>query len=101
VQVTTVASTTRFRDCLVCLPHRTVAAMRAGDIAIQLTVAIEHPLRAKRAFAWPPRITAELWWRHSKAYRRGSASTKALPSSVDGRSRSSSSSAAPSRPTGS
>jgi len=57
VQVTTVASTTRFRDCLVCLPHRTVATMRAGDIAIQLTVAIEHPLRAKRAFAWPPRIT--------------------------------------------
>jgi hypothetical protein len=55
-QVTTVASTTRFRDCLECLPHRTVAAMRAQDIAIKLTVAIERPLRTKRIFAWPPRI---------------------------------------------
>lgn len=55
-QVTTVASTTRFRDCLECLPHRTVAAMRAQDIAIKLTVAIERPLRTKRTFAWPPRI---------------------------------------------
>lgn len=55
-QVTTVASTTRVRDCLECLPHRTVAAMRAQDIAIKLTVAIERPLRTKRTFAWPPRI---------------------------------------------
>jgi hypothetical protein len=55
-QVTSVASTTRFRDCLECLPHRTVAAMQAKDIAIKLTVAIEHPLRGKRTFAWPPRV---------------------------------------------
>ena len=55
-QVTTVASTTRFRDCLECLPQHTVAAMRAQDIAIKLTVAIERPLKTKRTFAWPPRI---------------------------------------------
>jgi hypothetical protein len=30
--------------------------MRAQDIAIKLTVAIERPLRTKRTFAWPPRI---------------------------------------------
>jgi hypothetical protein len=56
-QVASVASTTRFRDCLECLPHRTVAAMRAKDIAIQLTVTIERPIRTKRTFAWPPRVT--------------------------------------------
>ena len=55
-QATTVASTTRFRDCLECLPHCTVAAMHAQDIAIKVTVAIEHPLRTKRTFAWPPRV---------------------------------------------
>ncbi len=30
--------------------------MRGQDIAIKLTVAIEHPLRTKRTFAWPPRV---------------------------------------------
>jgi hypothetical protein len=56
-EVTSVASTTRFRDCLECLPHRTVSAMHAKDIAIQLMVAIERPPRLKRTFAWPPRVT--------------------------------------------
>jgi hypothetical protein len=70
-QVTTVASTTRFRDCLECLPHRTVAAMRAQDIAIKLTVAIERPLRTKRTFAWPPRIV-----------RRGVAGLEGLPARI-------------------
>jgi hypothetical protein len=55
-QVTSVASTTRFRDCLECLPHHTVTAMHAQDVAIKLTVAIEHPLRTKRTFVWPPRV---------------------------------------------
>jgi len=31
--------------------------MHAQDIAIQLLVAIERPPRAKRSFAWPPRVT--------------------------------------------
>jgi hypothetical protein len=55
-QVTTVASTTRFRACLECLPHRTVAVMRPQDIAIKVSVAIEHPTRTKRTFAWPPLV---------------------------------------------
>jgi hypothetical protein len=55
-QVTSSAATTRWRDCLECLPHRTLAAMPADGIAIQVSVAIEHPARVKPAFAWPPQI---------------------------------------------
>jgi len=55
-QVTSAAATTPWRDCVECLPHRTVAAMGRNGIAIQVTVAIEHPVRARRTFAWPPRI---------------------------------------------
>jgi hypothetical protein len=55
VQVFSVASTTRWRDCLDCLPHRTVAAMRPADIAIQVNVARERKARAGPA--WPPRVT--------------------------------------------
>ena len=55
-QVASVASTTRWRDCLDCLPHRTVAALAAGGIAVKITLAIERPLRVGRTFAWPPRI---------------------------------------------
>jgi hypothetical protein len=57
VQATSVASTVRLRDCLECLPHRTVAAMRAADIVIKVGVAIERPMGTKRTFAWPPRVT--------------------------------------------
>jgi hypothetical protein len=53
-QVTSVASATRFRECFECLPHRTVSSMYAKDIATRLMVAIEHPSRLKRTFAWPP-----------------------------------------------
>ena len=56
-QATSVASTIRFRDCLECLPHRTAAVLRAADIAIKVGVAVEHPIRTKRTFAWPPRVT--------------------------------------------
>jgi hypothetical protein len=51
------ASTTRWRDCVECLPHRTLAAMTGAGIAIQVTVAIEHPVSAVRTFAWPPRVS--------------------------------------------
>jgi hypothetical protein len=30
--------------------------MQAKDIAIQITVALEHPVRVRRTFAWPPRV---------------------------------------------
>jgi hypothetical protein len=55
--VTSTASTTRWRDCLHCLPHRTVAAMSPEDIAMQVTLGIERPLRIQRTFAWPPRVS--------------------------------------------
>jgi hypothetical protein len=55
VQVFSVASTTPWRDCVGCLPHKTVAAMRAGDIAIQVNVARER--RPQEGPAWPPRVT--------------------------------------------
>jgi hypothetical protein len=31
--------------------------MSSGDIGIQITLALEHPIRAGRTFAWPPHIT--------------------------------------------
>lgn len=55
VQVFSVAATTRWRDCVGCLPHKTVAAMRPGDIAIQVNVAREP--KPQPGPAWPPRIT--------------------------------------------
>src|SRR5262245_32958118 len=55
-QVTSAAATTAWRDCVECLPHRTVAAMGRNGVAIQITVANEHPVRARRTFAWPARI---------------------------------------------
>jgi hypothetical protein len=56
-QVTSLASTTRWRDCVECLPHRTLAAMPTAGIAIQITVAVEHPVKAVPAFAWPPHVS--------------------------------------------
>jgi len=31
--------------------------MSSGGIGIQITLAVEHPIRARRTFAWPPHIT--------------------------------------------
>src|SRR5947208_1486437 len=39
-QVTSVASTAPWRDCVECLPHKTFAAMPASGVAIQITVAV-------------------------------------------------------------
>ena len=55
-QVTSLASTTRWRDCVECLPHKTLAAMRRNGIAIQIAVAVEHPVRVVHTFAWPPQV---------------------------------------------
>jgi hypothetical protein len=57
-QATSWASTVPWRDCIECLPHRTVARLPADGIAMQVTVAIEHPLRLEGVVAWPPRIRA-------------------------------------------
>jgi len=56
LQVTSLASTARWRDCVECLPHKTLAAMSRSGIAIQITVAVEHPVRAVHTFAWPPQV---------------------------------------------
>jgi hypothetical protein len=55
-QVTSLASTIRWRDCVECLPHKTLTAMPRSGIAIQITVAVEHPVRAVHTFAWPPQV---------------------------------------------
>jgi hypothetical protein len=55
-QVTSLASTTGWRDCVECLPHKTLAAMPRSGIAIQITVAVEHPVRAVHTFDWPPQV---------------------------------------------
>jgi hypothetical protein len=55
VQATTWAATIRWRDCAECLPHKTVAALPPGGIALQVTVAVEHPVRLPPG-TWPPQI---------------------------------------------
>jgi hypothetical protein len=55
-QATSTTSTLLWRDCIACLPHGTVAAMSANDIAIQITVAVERQLRLKPTFVWPPHV---------------------------------------------
>ena len=55
LQVTSTASTTRFRDCVECLPQRTAAAMHLKDIAIQIT--IFGPPRVRRWSSWPLRVS--------------------------------------------
>lgn len=58
VQATTWAATIRWRDCAECLPHRTVAALPPGGVALQVTVSLEHPRPGWiRPLAWPPRLT--------------------------------------------
>jgi hypothetical protein len=56
VQVFSVAATTRWRDCVECLPHRTVAAMSRNDVAIQIDVGRERARGLKSTFTWPPHI---------------------------------------------
>jgi hypothetical protein len=51
------AATVRWRDCAGCLPHKTVAALPAGGVALQLLLSRERR-RPKwlRPLHWPPRI---------------------------------------------
>ena len=56
-QVTSLASTIHWRDCVECLPHKTVAAMAPGDIGIQINVARERSPQA--APSWPPHVTRQ------------------------------------------
>jgi hypothetical protein len=58
VSVESWAATVPWRDCGGCLPHRTIASLPPNGIALQVFVAVEHPLVAKRRIAWPPTIRA-------------------------------------------
>jgi hypothetical protein len=55
--VSSYAATVRWRDCASCLPHKTVAALPAGGVALQLLLSRERR-RPKwmRPLRWPPRI---------------------------------------------
>lgn len=53
---TTWAATVRWRDCVDCIPHRTLAHLPPSGIALQLTVARERPPRLADE-GWPPRLT--------------------------------------------
>jgi hypothetical protein len=56
-QVTSWASTVRFRDCGDCVPpHRTLDALPRDGIAIQLMLAREQPRVRERRLAWPPKL---------------------------------------------
>jgi hypothetical protein len=55
VQASGWASTVRYRDCAICVPHKTLAHLPSGGIVIQLTKAREQPPRAQVG-GWPPRI---------------------------------------------
>ena len=51
------AATVRWRDCGICLPHRTIARLSADGIALQLQVGFERqPPKWMRPLRWPPRI---------------------------------------------
>ena len=52
------ASSVPWRDCAGCLPHRTVARLPADGVAIQISLAIEHPIVARRRLTWPATVRA-------------------------------------------
>jgi hypothetical protein len=55
--VNSFAATVPWSDCAECLPHRTVARLRADGIALQLQVGVERdPPKWMRPLRWPPRI---------------------------------------------
>jgi hypothetical protein len=57
VQVTSRAATVRWRDCIECLPHKTLARLPGDGVAMQLTLARERPL-PNGALSWPARFRA-------------------------------------------
>lgn len=58
VQAGSWAATVPWRGCGECLPHETIEALPRSGIILQVDVAVEHPLVARRARPWPPTIRA-------------------------------------------
>lgn len=56
VQAGSWAATVPWRGCGECLPHEMIAALPSDGIILQVTVAVERPLVARRGPAWPPAI---------------------------------------------
>jgi hypothetical protein len=56
VQAASWAATIPWRGCGDCLPHQMIAALRPDGIALEVFVAVERPLVARRAPSWPPTI---------------------------------------------
>ena len=56
VQAASWAATLPWRGCRECLPHQMIEALPRDGIILQINVAREHPLVAKRAGSWPPKI---------------------------------------------
>jgi hypothetical protein len=58
-EVTTWASTARWRDCVECLPHRTLEHMAPDGLALQLHLSRERTTPTwMRPLSWPPPLKA-------------------------------------------
>lgn len=49
-------ATVPLRDCMECLPHRTLETLPPDGVVIQLSVGVEHPRRSAPEPHWPVRI---------------------------------------------
>jgi hypothetical protein len=54
------AATVPLRDCINCLPHRTLDTLPADGIVIQVSVSFERPRRSPTEPHWPIRIERAL-----------------------------------------
>ena len=59
VQVTSWAATVLRRDCIECLPHKTLARLPRDGVAMQLVLARERPRSWQHPLRWPPRLHAK------------------------------------------
>ena len=51
-------ATVGWKDCASCSPHNTVRSLPADGIVISASVVTEHPVKATKRTAWPPRVSA-------------------------------------------
>jgi hypothetical protein len=58
VQAASWAAAIPWRGCGGCLPHQMIDALPRDGIILQVEVAVERPLVARRALSWPPAVRA-------------------------------------------
>jgi hypothetical protein len=56
VQASSWAATIPWRGCGDCLPHQMIRSLPPSGVVLQITTAVERPLRSKRGRSWPPTI---------------------------------------------